>query len=132
MESQVRALSDRNLVVGMEVALTTVVSEPQILQHLRSWEVTEILLAEQCDDIRLPPTVHTPPRITFEAKNAQSVMASIVSAFNAGASAFVVVTLLRPAMSFASSAAGQLWTARERAGTEDARSPHIRFMRNVS
>ena len=69
IEAQVRLLSNGYLVVRVQVAFTPVVSVAKLGEHSSCGWVPETVLAEVCDDVRLPTTIHTPPTITLETEN---------------------------------------------------------------
>jgi hypothetical protein len=83
IESEVRPLSNRNLMVGVEVAFATIVSVAKLVEHSVRRRIAELEPAEVSDDIRLPTAIHAPPPITLEAEDPQPAMVRIVSAVTA-------------------------------------------------
>ena len=93
IEAQVRLLRDWNLMVGVQVAFTAVMSVAQLGEHTICGWVAETVPAEVSDDIRLPTAIDAAPGVALEAEDAEAAMVRIVSAITAGATAFVMRTL---------------------------------------
>ena len=112
IESQVRPVRNRNLMVRVQVAFTPVVSVAKLGEHSICGRVAETVPAEVSDDVRLPAAIHAPPAVALETENPQSSVVRIVSAFDARAAAFVMFTLPRAAVLFARAAGSEYRTAR--------------------
>jgi hypothetical protein len=69
IESEVRPLSNRNLMVGVEVAFATIVSVAKLVEHSVHGRIAKLEPAEVSDNLRLPSAIHTPPTIALEAED---------------------------------------------------------------
>jgi hypothetical protein len=106
IEPQVGPLRDRNLVVGVKVALTAVKAFTKCDHHaIRRWAI-EAGLPECFDDIRLPGAVNASPTVALEAEHPKSAVIYIVSALGGCATSYVVFTPSFPAVELARSASG--------------------------
>ena len=76
IESQVRPLRNRNLVVCMKVALTAVKAVAKLGQHSIGRRVTEAGLPEHSDNLRLPGAVNASPAVALEAEDPQPAVVS--------------------------------------------------------
>jgi hypothetical protein len=113
-KSQVWPLGNGNLVVSVEVAVAASERSTEFVKHLlRRWDA-ESGLPEHSDNIRLPPTIHAAPVVALEAENPEAAVIRIVTTLSAGATAFVLFTLPRPAVGRTGSAGGKFGAARHR------------------
>ena len=103
-ESQVRAFSNRDLVVRVKMALIAVEAVAKLGQHSIRGRGAEAGLSKHFDNLGLTGAVHTLPAIALEAENAQPKVISIVSALGGRAASYVVFTLSLAAVSLARSA----------------------------
>ena len=83
IESQVRPVRDWNLMVGVQVAFTAVVSVAKLVKHSICGRVAETVPAEVRGDVRLPTAIHAPPAVTLETEEPKSSVSRIVSAVTA-------------------------------------------------
>jgi hypothetical protein len=83
IESQVRPLLNRNLMIGMQMTFAIRKVPSKLFQHFLCWDVAEFEPPEIGDYLWLPAAIHALPPITLEAQNPQPAVVRIVSAVTA-------------------------------------------------
>jgi hypothetical protein len=121
IESQVRPLSNGNLMVGVQVAVAPTECCAQFVQHLLRWWVTESDLPEYSDNLGLPAAIDTPPAVALEAQDAKLAVGRVVPALSGRAAAFVVFTLSGAPVELAGPVLHERGAAWMGTGAEDGR-----------
>ena len=78
LQPQVWPNRNRNLVVGVQVSLATLLPLPQFVQHFLNRRVAQFEAAAVRDDLRFPSAIHTSPLVSLEAKNPKLSVVRIV------------------------------------------------------
>lgn len=89
IKPQIRTPLDRNFMVGMEVSLTTRECLAQFFQHMLRARKPQSNLAEQPDELRLPPAIYAAPAVAFEAADTQPAVVHIVAALGATSASLI-------------------------------------------
>jgi len=97
--------------VGVEVALMTVVAFAQLGEHSIRWGITKAKSAAVGNNIRFPTAIHASPTIALEAQYPQPPVLRTVPSLGGGAAPEVLLVPLFPAVRLAAAIAGELGTA---------------------
>ena len=92
---KVRTALNRELMVGMQVALVAVESIPQLRQNLLDGRRPEFELPEIPNHVRFPAAVHAPPLVPDEAQHPKSSVSRVVAASRRTAALPVVAACCR-------------------------------------
>jgi hypothetical protein len=88
-EPQVRSDSNRHLVVGVQMSLTTLQPLAQFVQNPLDRWVAQFEVTAIRDDLRLPPAIHTSPSISLEAKDPKLSMVCVIPTLGRRSSLFI-------------------------------------------
>jgi hypothetical protein len=98
IQPQVRPLNDRDLMVGVQVAVAAIVAEAQFGQHSVRRRITQPEAPTVRDDRWFPPAVDAPPTVPLEAQDPQPAVIGIVATLGRRAPLFVMSSLSNSAV----------------------------------